>query len=112
MTALTDMDWTDSQGAASVVVAGVKFLVVSVSKLEVMEKSKSRQFGIDVATAMGKKKSEYELVISDYDSLQAADVLHGVLVGFDNGAQWATKDSVKLPEKIFTPSFQKKKSHM
>ena len=38
MTALTDMDWTDSQGAASVVVAGVKFLVVSVSKLEVMER--------------------------------------------------------------------------
>ena len=58
---------------------------------------------------MGKKKSEYELVISDYDSLQAADVLHGVLVGFDNGAQWATKDSVKLPEKnIYSFSFKRR----
>ena len=109
MTALTDMDWTDSQGAASVVVAGVKFLVVSVSKLEVMEKSKSRQFVIDVATTMGRKAS-MSLVISDYDSLQAADVLHGVLVGLTTVLSGQQKIQLNFLKKYLLLS--KEKSHM
>ena len=107
MDALTAQDWSAKEGPCFVVVDGLKFVVAAVCSLDVLEKSKSRQFGIDLAEALQKKSSDYSLQLSDYDGLLTADVLHGVLVGFDSGKLWATKNETKLPEHVFVPNITK-----
>ena len=51
MDALTAQDWSAKEGPCFVVVDGLKFVVAAVCSLDVLEKSKSRQFGIDLAEA-------------------------------------------------------------
>ncbi len=105
--ALEAMDWDVSQGTVSVVVAAKKFVVAAVSKLDVMAKSKSRDFGINVSEFLAAKKADYDVSFAKYDALSTEDVLHGFLVALDQGGQWFTKDNVKLPSAIYVASLDK-----
>ena len=105
--ALEAMDWDVSQGTVSVVLGSKKFVVAAVSKLDVMAKSKSRDFGMNVSEFLAAKKADYDVSFAKYYALTTEDVLHGFLVALDQGGQWFTKDNVKLPSTIYVPSLNK-----
>ena len=105
--ALKAMDWDASQSTVALVLGDKKFVVASVSTLDVLAKSKSRDFGMKIADFIAAKKADYKLSFASYDSLTTEDVLHGFLVALDQGGQWVTDNKVKLPEAVFVPTLDK-----
>ena len=94
--ALKAMDWDVSQGTVSVVLASKKFVVAAYLNLDIMAKSKSRDFGMNVADFLAAKKADYELSFANMTGLLTEDVLHGFLVALDQGGQWFTKDRLNF----------------
>ena len=99
LAALEERAWTLGEKQARLVVDGKKFLVLAQSTVKTNQAQVARQFGMDAAQALSKAKLK-DVQLAACGELALADILEGLLVGFEDGQAFKSKDTSELPKRV------------